>query len=56
MADDIKNRENKDADESGQPVQLDREEQDKKKAGQQDKQHDKQGVEPGQKPGQPQNR
>jgi hypothetical protein len=55
MADDIKNRENKDAEESGRPVQLDREEQGNKKAGQQDKQHDKQ-AEPGQQPGQPQQR
>jgi hypothetical protein len=44
MADDIKDRENKDAEESGRPVQLDREEQDREQ-GQQRKntQHDEAG-------------
>jgi hypothetical protein len=58
MADQMKERDNKDAQESGRPVQLDREEQGGKtgqqQGGQHDKQHqDKQGSEHGQKPGQP---
>ena len=56
MADRMKDQDNKDAQESGRPVQLDREEQQGGKPGQQqggqhDKQYDKPGM--GQKPGQP---
>jgi len=48
MTDDIKDRDNKDAEESGRPVQLDPEEQGGKPGqGQQDREHDKQGVEHG---------
>jgi len=60
MADRMKDQDNKDAQESGRPVQLDREEQQGGKPGQQpggqpDKQPDKQQDKPGmgQKPGQP---
>jgi len=68
MADRMKDQDNKDAQESGRPVQLDREEQQGGKPGQQqggqpdkqhdkehDKQHDKQQDRSGmgQKPGQP---
>ena len=59
MADRMKDQDNKDAQESGRPVQLDREEQQGGKPGQQpgqhDKQHDKEQDKPGmgQKPGQP---
>jgi hypothetical protein len=58
MADQMKERDNKDAQESGRPIQLDREEQGGKpgqqQGGQHDKQHqDKQGTEHGQKPAQP---
>ena len=59
MADRMKDQDNKDAQESGRPVQLDREEQQGGKPGQQpggqpDKQPDKQQDKPGmgQKPGQ----
>jgi hypothetical protein len=57
MADRMKDHDNKDAQESGRPVQLDREQQGGKpgqhEGGYQDKpQHDKQGAEQGQKPGQ----
>ena len=60
MADRMKDQDNKDAQESGRPVQLDREEQQGGKPGQQqggqpdkqpDKEHDKSGM--GQKPGEP---
>jgi len=60
MADRMKDQDNKDAQESGRPVQLDREEQQGGKPGQQpggqpdkqsDKEQDKRGM--GQKPGQP---
>jgi hypothetical protein len=59
MADQMKDRDNKDAQESGRPVQLDREEQGGKtgqtQGGQPDTQRpDKQGPQHGQKPGQPQ--
>jgi hypothetical protein len=59
MADQMNDRDNKDAQESGRPVQLDREEQGGKagqqQGGQPDKQHqDKQGMEHGPKPAQPQ--
>lgn len=60
MADRTKDHDNKDAQESGRPVQLDREQQggkpDQQQGGQQHPrpQHDKQGTEHGQKPGQPQ--
>ena len=60
MADRMKDQDNKDAQESGRPVQLDREEQQGGKprqqpGGQPDKQPDKQQDKPGmgQKPGQP---
>jgi hypothetical protein len=59
MADRMKDQDNKDAQESGRPVQLDREQQQGGKPGQQpgqhDKQHDKEQDKPGmgQKPGQP---
>ena len=60
MADRMKDQDNRDAQESGRPVQLDREEQQGGKPGQQpggqpDKQPDKQQDKPGmgQKPGQP---
>jgi len=60
MADRMKDQDNKDAQESGRPVQLDREEQQGRKPGPQqegqpDKQPDKQQDKPGmgQKPGQP---
>ena len=60
MADRMKDQDNKDAQESGRPVQLDREEQQGGKPGQQqggqhDKQRDKEQDKPGmgQKPGQP---
>ena len=64
MADRMKDQDNKDAQESGRPVQLDREEQQGGKPGQQqggqpdkppDKPHDKEQDKPGmgQKPGQP---
>jgi len=64
MADRMKDQDNKDAQESGRPVQLDREEQQGGKPGQQqgvqpdkqpDKEHDRQPDKPGmgQKPGQP---
>jgi hypothetical protein len=44
MADDVKNRDNKDAEESGRPVQLDREEQGgKMDQPDKDKHQDKQG-------------
>jgi hypothetical protein len=55
----MKDQDNKDAQESGRPVQLDREQQQGGKPGQQpgqhDKQHDKEQDKPGmgQKPGQP---
>jgi hypothetical protein len=56
MADRKKDHENKDAEESGRPVQLDREQQggkpDQRPGGQPERpQHDKQGTEP--RPGQP---
>jgi len=64
MADRMKDQDNKDAQESGRPVQLDREEQQGGQPGQQpggqpdkqpDKEHDRQPDKPGmgQKPGQP---
>jgi hypothetical protein len=56
MADDIKNRDNRDADESGRPVQLDREKDDKVQHQDKDKQHDKPAGEQAEKPGQHQNR
>jgi hypothetical protein len=55
MADQIKNRDNKDAEESGRPVQLDRDKQEKtgQQQGDKDRQHqDKPDMEHGQKPGQ----
>jgi hypothetical protein len=57
MADRIKDQDNKDAEESGRPVQLDRERQGRKpgqhQGDQHDRpQHDKQGMEHAQKPGQ----
>ena len=63
MADRVKEHDNKDAQESGRPVQLDREQQGGKpgqqQGGQHDKpqhdkpQHDKQGTEHAPRPGQP---
>jgi hypothetical protein len=55
MADNMKDRDNKDAQESGRPVQLDPEKGGKgdEQQGGQEHQGDKQGMEPGQKPGQP---
>jgi hypothetical protein len=58
MADRMKDHDNKDAQESGRPVQLDREQQGGKpgqqQGGQPEKpQHDKQGTEPAPRPGQP---
>jgi hypothetical protein len=61
MADRMKDQDNKDAQESGRPVQLDREEEQRQggkpgqqQGGQHDKQHDKHQDKPGlgQKPGQ----
>ena len=61
MADRMKDQDNKDAQESGRPVQLDREQEQQQggkpgqqQGGQHDKQHDKQQDKPGmgQKPGQ----
>jgi hypothetical protein len=59
MADRMTDHDSKDAQESGRPVQLDREQPGGKpgqrEGGQPDRpQHDKQGAEHGQKPGQPQ--
>jgi len=51
MADQTKNRDNKDAEESGRPVQLDREQQGGKTGQQQGGQHDKAGQQ--QQGGQP---
>jgi hypothetical protein len=54
MADNVKDRQNKDAEESGQPVQLDREQQtDKQDKDKQGMDKDKQGMGPGQQHGQP---
>ena len=51
MADDIKDRDNKDAEESGRPVQLDPEEQGGQPGReQQDREHDEQGQKHGQQP------
>ena len=51
MADQVKERDNKDAEESGRPVQLDREEQESKPGQQQGGQHKpQQDREPGQQP------
>jgi len=50
MVDDIKDRDNKDAEESGRPVQLDREEQGGKKDQPEDMEHG--GRTPGQQQGQ----
>jgi len=53
MADRMKDLENKDAEESGRPVQLDPEPQhDKQDKNKQSMDKDKQGMEHGQKPGQ----
>jgi len=53
MADRMKDHENKDAEESGRPVQLDPEPQhDKQDKSKQGMDKDKQGMEHGQKPGQ----
>jgi hypothetical protein len=53
MADDIKNRDNKDAEESGKPVQLDKDKQDKMGQGDKDREHqDRPDMEHTQKPGQ----
>jgi hypothetical protein len=51
MTDQVKDRDNKDAEESGRPVQLDREEQGGKPGQQQGGQHEpQQDREPGQQP------